>query len=177
MRAGSWCSRGQTLYDTHTFTPLMKLAPSWTLYYWISSYVVWESQRRTIQTSCSYWLQFDSLFTRLLLRFSSSLPQGQNWLYCSADCCLLLFTDGDGAGKIQLQLRGTEPNESTERILCSHFNETYYFSSVSHPARFQRCDWQVNFTCISRAVPLVDLFNFDLHVWFLDSVDIHTELC
>lgn len=93
MRAGSWCSRGQTLYDTHTFTPLMKLAPSWTLYYWISSYVVWESQRRTIQTSCSYWLQFDSLFTRLLLRFSSSLPQGQNWLYCSADCCLQMVME------------------------------------------------------------------------------------
>lgn len=46
----------------------------------------------------------------------------------------LLFTDGDGAGKIQLQSRGSEPNVATERRLCSHFIETYSFSSVSYPA-------------------------------------------
>lgn len=113
IRASCWCSGGQMLYDAHTFTLLMKLAPSWTLYYWISLYVVWDSQRRTKQTSCSYWLQFDCLFTRLLLSFRSSLPWGQNWLYCAAHCCLQHKWDGDGAGKMQLQVRGT--NESTER--------------------------------------------------------------
>lgn len=95
----------------------------------------------------------------------------------------LLFTDGDGAGKIQLQSRGSEPNMAAERRLWFYFIETYSFSSVSYPASFQRSWGRVvyvtmtgmNFTCTGRVVPLVDLFNFDLHEWFLESVDIHTE--
>lgn len=70
ITASSWLPGGQRLYDACTFAPLMKLALGWTLYYWISLYVVCESQRRRKQT---FWLHFDSLLTRLLLGFRSPL--------------------------------------------------------------------------------------------------------
>lgn len=157
----------------------MKLAPSWTLYYWISLYVVWESQRRTIQTSCSYWLQFDSLFTRLLLRLCSSLPQGQNRLYCSADCCLQMAMEqvrsSCSRGAVSQMW---PPREDFDSILLRHilFHQwAALLASKGHGKFLPVTVTGKNFTCTSRVVPLVDLFNFDLHEWFLESVD--TEFC
>lgn len=124
----------------------MKLAPSWTLYYWISLYVVWESQRKTIQTSCSYWLQFNSLFTRLLLRLCSSLPQGQNCLYCSADCCLQMVTEQVRSSCS----RGAVSQMCPLREGCIHFIETYSFSSVRYLASFQRSRGHVDYMWVWR---------------------------
>lgn len=65
-----WLSGGQRLYDARTFPLLMKLAPGSTLCYWISRYVVRETQRRRKQT---FGLHFEGLLPRLLLGFRSSL--------------------------------------------------------------------------------------------------------